>query len=346
MELLKATQTSNYWLFDDLIEGWNSLIWTERYSIAGEFELKTARIKETRALLPKRTLLGIRESNHVMIVESHSIEDGFLTVKGRTFETFLENRVIHAGGDLYSITMSPAMAIADIIYRSIVASASFTQEELPGFDVQSLDDTLPDETFQFKFEEMYAWILKTLQKNHLGLRTVKPTHHTSPMMLEVYNGLDKTDVVLSSSADHLKGEKYLFTDFGYKDTAYVRTATGVYAVRSPLWSPGVGPIPRPGTGGGFDWRVLPVDAMDLSGSGADVTQRGLTELAKFNQKNLFDAELTPFTPYKYGVDYGLGDYISVVADYGVSETMVVSEYIRIQDAEGEKSYPTLTLLDE
>jgi hypothetical protein len=59
---------------------------------------------------------------------------------------------------------------------------------------------------------------------------------------------------------------------------------------------------------------------------------------------LFDGQINPIsTSYKTPQDYYLGDQVTLIADYGVSQTMQVEEVIRIQDADGDRTYPTLTV---
>ena len=81
----------------DLIESYDSLLWTERFQEPGDFELKTHVLESTYNALPKGTFVAIRESNEVMVVEDRAIEtneDGeeILTVTGRSLMSFMENR--------------------------------------------------------------------------------------------------------------------------------------------------------------------------------------------------------------------------------------------------------------
>jgi hypothetical protein len=83
---------------DYLIEDYSTMIWTERYQKNGEFELHTPRIEETQKILDLGDHISLLDSDEVMTVENFSIEpneEGVaeLVVTGRTFETFLENRL-------------------------------------------------------------------------------------------------------------------------------------------------------------------------------------------------------------------------------------------------------------
>lgn len=80
-----------------MVENYSSLIWTERYSSAGDFTLQTSEVASMMSLLPLETCLTLRESTVPMIVETHKIEKPkneapVLTITGRSFETVLERR--------------------------------------------------------------------------------------------------------------------------------------------------------------------------------------------------------------------------------------------------------------
>lgn len=90
------TLDSSFQLLDQ-IENYKSLIWTERYSSSGDFELKTYDVATAVQLLPLETFVTIRESTVPMIVEAHKIEKKKnstpeITITGRSFETVLERR--------------------------------------------------------------------------------------------------------------------------------------------------------------------------------------------------------------------------------------------------------------
>src|SRR5690349_11106372 len=96
MDLL--TMDRNDFSVNELVEGYKTLIWTERFQPWGDFELHTEDIDYTRDLLPERSLCTLLDTNEVMMVDSHEIEDDEdgvpqLTIKGRTIDAFLLNRV-------------------------------------------------------------------------------------------------------------------------------------------------------------------------------------------------------------------------------------------------------------
>lgn len=76
---------------------YESLIWTERYTTAGDFELVSSDISRCMALLPRESYVTLRESTVPMIVESYKIVKGKnsvpkIEIRGRSFESVLERR--------------------------------------------------------------------------------------------------------------------------------------------------------------------------------------------------------------------------------------------------------------
>jgi hypothetical protein len=74
----------------NLIENYESLIWTERYDKAGDFQLVSSDIAATVKALPKETCVSLRDSTVPMLIEFHKIEkkgnDQKVTVIGRSFD--------------------------------------------------------------------------------------------------------------------------------------------------------------------------------------------------------------------------------------------------------------------
>ena len=79
-------------------------------------------------------------------------------------------------------------------------------------------------------------------------------------------------------------------------------------------------------------------------------KRGLVRLVADGLKAIKDnagldimtAEISPYTQFKYGRDYTVGDIVLVQGKYGAAQKMQVSEYTRTADSNGITGYPTLT----
>ena len=85
----------------EVIDGYMSLVWTERFDENGDFELQIAPSEKVRHSLKEGTVLSIPESNRMMVVEEIAekvVEDELiLEIKGPSFESILDNRVAWCG---------------------------------------------------------------------------------------------------------------------------------------------------------------------------------------------------------------------------------------------------------
>jgi hypothetical protein len=103
-----------------VIDQFQSLIWTDRWSTYGDFELVVHDTKALRRLFPTGTRLAMNDSDRVMTVETveksrDSEGRSILTVKGRSLEQILEDRVATQGlqglegaNETWDVTGTPA----------------------------------------------------------------------------------------------------------------------------------------------------------------------------------------------------------------------------------------------
>jgi hypothetical protein len=67
------------------------------------------------------------------------------------------------------------------------------------------------------------------------------------------------------------------------------------------------------------------------------------ELKKTRRVSMFTGDISPIAPYEYKRDYDLGDLVTLYGDYKQVANMVVSEFIRTEDADGDRGFPGLTV---
>ena len=345
---------------DKLIDTFQSLIWTERYREWGEFELKTANISRTMLDLPLGSMVTLLETREVMFVETHEIdedEDGaILTVTGRSFETFMENRVARPiGGEiLYSSTDKSldwvpnnglpdvASNTAGLMIQERMINTSLYGQNVPNFQVYITAATRANvsRTIPIKLGNLYERVIDVLKMDDLGVRNNRPVPGSTPeMSMLIYDGTDRTaTVVLSTSAGHFqRRRKYLKSIRDYKNSAWGFS----YYNHHVSHATGAGSLT------GLDRRFGVVDATDIKTTNPTVTDptllpgRNHTYLGEHKKTNLFDGTVSPNIPYKYPANYDLGDTIKVIGDYGISHDMLVDGFTRVHDEKGEIGWPTL-----
>ena len=141
--------------------------------------------------------------------------------------------------------------------------------------------------------------------------TVRPDFAAGTLVFEVYRGADRRgQVVFDAAYDNVLSYDYCCSDNGCNNVAYA-FGTGEGADRiGTVW---------PDTHSGYDRRELYVDARDLTqdeGVTADayralLQQRAAEKLAAIPRVETFAAEIAPSSNYRLGVDYNLGDVVTV-----------------------------------
>lgn len=432
---------STTYIPDQLIEGYNSLIWTERFQAPGEFELKSFDVAGLSALLPEDTLVSHLETQEVMQVETHEIAmvgegadaEPEITIRGRSASTILEHRWVEANYQKkrrMRKKYSAAAAAGVLIYNAIDnnSGADLTRgDDDPDTEgvVNHYDwttkDVIPNvvvtevvaregETRWWKLAEgmLYPQLMRILSSQDLGLRcmrpivpnnvtvlTVKkalaergtvvrtPQTNVTALRFDIYKGLDRSgSVQLSLLQGHLDNPQYLTSNRNLKSVIEVTSGevkvgdvyrTGESGLtgwqrRASFLDAGTPEIPpqpeKPeelnsnATNAQKQARAEAIDAWKIkmgkwrnkrdnivADFKEEARKDARRELQTFKRVNMFTGDVSSLAPYKYKTHYDLGDTVTIVGDYGKSHKMVVIEYVRSEDINGDRGYPGLILPD-
>lgn len=346
----------------EVVDRYESLIWTERFSSAGDFELKLHSTLENRNRFKEGVKLAILPSYRVMIVET--VEDGvddegqqILTVKGPSLESILDQRMARSAmtdtttNPSWTLTGTPKDIATQMFHDICVTGVLDPGDKIPLINEGSIfpADTIPPPSSSITYVVDPTTLYdaeKTLCDQYLmGFRLVRNAD-TAQLWFDVYTGSDRTShqtalpaVIFSSGLDNLHNTSELKSIAVYKNVAYVITPVGTRIVYPDDVDPTVS---------GFDRRVLIVKADDITDTDSTVAQAkmlqvGIAELAKNRKIHAFDGEISQTSQYVYGVDYNLGDLVETRNIDGVSNSMQVTEHIFVSDEQGVRSYPTLAI---
>jgi hypothetical protein len=366
MELLKLNANNQP---TSLIEDYDSLIWTERFTGIGDFQLVTGNVDATKAALPEGTVLTLRESPVPMIVEDHYIErkkntGAKLFVKGREFTSILDRRVsiqaVSSGLAEWKVVAKIPSDVAHYIITKICVegindAADIFPAEVVQFNTPDdyLTSTGPNREFVVPRGKLLKTVLDFLQAESEadpdtdppspevvahGIRAVRPNRTGTAISIEIYTGVDRTNTVrFDATRDQLDDGSYLFSKRGLANAAYTLGPTSAFKLHKGETAPT-----------GLDRRVTLVDATGSGITTADaIKNEGIDALGKANEVARFNGALNPdLSLYRYGVDYNLGDIVMLAGDYGLNTRSRVTEYIRSDDAQGFKSYPTLVSIEK
>lgn len=432
--------TSDY-IPEDIIEGYISLIWTERFQDPGEFELKTYDVERMKSLLPEDTLVSHLETQEVMMVETHEIADEgegddavpVLTIRGRSAWIILAHRWVEAAYQKkrrmrkkYSGTGAICVLLSNAVDNASGKDITRgdTDPDIPGGNDYSWTtlDVIPNVAitesvsaegearwWQLEEGELLPQIQNIMVAQDLGLRVLRPilpntttvvtvksalaergtivrtvTNNVTALRFEVYSGVDRTSgaglVQLKKLHGHLEKMQYLESNQDYKTVMEVMSGATT-----------ISDIYRPGESGLTGWRrktagfdagtpELPAEPKQPKPlkKGATKAQKetyidnittwlaqhaawelkydaiiaefheeqrkaALGELKKKRKVDMVSGEISLNSPYQYKKHYNLGDAVMLFGDYGKNVKMVVYEYIRTEDVNGDRGVPGLVL---
>lgn len=360
---------------NELIEDFTSLVWTERFSQNGDFQLVSNNIAEVLKKLPlpgpfdPPCMVSIRDSKVPMIVESHLIEEPKnappkITTTGRSFETFLEERQTLQSIDSTTprpnwttAANKPADAVLIVTLGIIGDSGLIVEDRIPEINFGSLvpPEVVPGGTVQPKYpveaKDLYSWIMDTLKlgtpdsgypefgnvRGPAGLKSSLPVYGGSKIDVQIYEGVDRrTTVVFDSKQDQFDESKHLLSVAGYKNVMVTLAAAGLKNAQT-----------RSAAISGLSRRV---GLQDLTSSvtllstdpqwASFLVNKSKIGLASALPTVLFSGEIAEQQAARYGVDYFLGDQVKLSGDYGLTQDVRIAEFVRSQDSTGTKSYPT------
>lgn len=376
--------------YDHPLRNYSSLIWTERFAEDSDFELESYDVDYYEEHLPIGTLVSIRGSVEVMIVEEQSIDVDdadieVIKIKGKSLTSYLDHRVV---GEIRNVKYETAAAYTNtgtalmLLYNSFVndqafdytkAAAAYYKNPLDAFFYTVITDSTTTDTSSAVKRIMTPGPIRPmmdtlLKEGPFGLRmfrpisphgnvitidasgviTSTPTIDIPQLRFDIYNGLDKSSsqstyapLVLDVAQDDLMQPKYVNTQVNYKSEAHIMTDTkSVFAYSDQF--------PEIETYSGINRRVRFVDpgqtedgitATDFENYSIRVAENMLR--IENYKKNLIDGAVSPQAKKKFGVDYFLGDILTVRGRYGLTIDARVTEYIRAENYAGESGYPTL-----
>jgi hypothetical protein len=355
----------------EVVDRFESCIWTERWADIGEFELLLQSTRANRQLFKTGTRLAINESTRVMTVEtaeSASDNEGrrVLSVKGRSLEAVMDDRAAigtYAGYSPlaeWSWQDTPEEVARAFVWNILVNGSLHPNDVIPNIAWnQTLypADTIPESNFEILWYQKPASLYKAVKEladiHDFGFRLYR-NGDTGQLFFNIYRGNDRTlqqetltPVVFSQELQNLMNTKEFNTIEKTKNVAFVMWVhpdTHV-ATREVVYAPEVDPTNM----SGFDRRVIYVagevdddDKNIPANVSATLIRQGLDELSKHRAFQGFDGEISQFAQYKYEKDYFLGDMVVMQNSDGLRNNMRVTEQIFVSDHEGDRAYPTLS----
>lgn len=216
----------------DVMDRYDSLIWTDRYDQYGDFELQIPMSSGLLYVLQQNYYIYSVQSNHIMIIEKleidSDIEDGNkLLVSGRSLESILDRRIIW-GQKTYSGNLQDA--IESMLNDAFInPPASLADRKISNFIFKkSADERITTLTIdaQYSGDNLYDVVYNLCNDNGIGYRVTLSDE--DKFVFELYIGEDRSYdqdvlpyVIFSKKFDNMEDSNFLQDNTDYKNAVLV-----------------------------------------------------------------------------------------------------------------------------
>lgn len=339
-----------------LVEDFGSLLWTDRYSEYGDFELFTLVTTDLLYFLQPDNYLWVNESNHLMIIEDREIEcdveDGnHLIVTGRSLESILDRRIVW---NQTVLTGDFQLAIKKLIDESII-SPEIADRKIQNFVFNMSADpiitALTIDTQIARGSNLYD-VVKTLCANeNVGFKVTLSDSNQFEFLL--YAGVDRSYdqtnvpyVVFSPEFENMINSNYKEIRSSLRNIVLVDGEGEGENLKTKTV----------GTESGLLRREFYTNASDISQTvdGTSMTEeeylshlekKGLEVVAEKGEEKSFEGQIDTLTMFKYGEDFFIGDIIQLSNEYGMEGKARVTEIILSQDSGEMTINPKFTAIE-
>ena len=345
-----------------IIDDYTSLIWRPAYYSVGDFELYLRASSEAVALLQKNYYLArekdmtVDESGNtiyknVMIIKNFHLstdaEAGdYLTYTGRELKFIFHQRIIWKQTNLNSkveyalrrLVNENAIAPTDskrkILALTLGAEAGLAATIRKQITGAYLDESIAEICATYG----YGWTVYI---------------ENGAMVFSVYQGTDRSYnqssrpyVIFSDSFDNILNSEYELNSEDYANTTLIGgEGEGTARIYTTVGADNEG----------LDRYELFTDAKDVSQNKdtedeitleeylEQLQERGTENLASRAITEGFSGEVISDLTFKYGVDFFLGDTVTVLNGYGISKNVMVLSAIESVDESGTKLIPQFNI---
>ena len=295
--------------FQGIIENQRSLLWNRQYYESGDFELHCPITPYNVSLLKMTNLVWKQGSVDAGIIENLHIEEDVdgneLVASGRFLPAYLDRRILPKMPGTNIPTAEMKMK-AIVIYPTFGLPIAIEPQQ--GF------------TENVKVEARYKGALSTIMKiakqAQLGFRIV-PDFTAKTMTFCVYKGVDR-------SIGQSDRARVIFSEgFSNLNKAVYEENEQVFANVCVVGGRGEGDERQTVTVGeteltGLDRREVFINGQDISPDNiteeeytSALEARGWSKLAECARYNSLECEAIPYGNFEYGVDYDLGDIVTI-----------------------------------
>jgi hypothetical protein len=311
-----------------IVESFEYLRWTRRYSQCGSFELKAIATLENTELLKEGNIIWKNDDEEAGIIEHLELsqtEHEIITASGRFATSFLSRRIVwqteKLSGDI-------SVCVEQLINNNLI-NPSDTARKISNITFSAPNLNVPIST-QISYRNLMDAVTGLCVASDIGIKTVfSPA--TGGFTISLYRGKE-SQAVFSKEYENLTEQIYTISAGDYANTALV-AGEGEGIERTFISITG---------GSGETRHEIFVDAKDLRAEdfGSDYIDtlifRGQSKLSEQAIRYSFDTSVNPHGNLTYKIDFDLGQTVKVISKaWGVSMTTRITEVEETYDADGQ-----------
>ena len=346
----------NIFVLDDqfqaisIIDAYESSIWTDRYASYGDFEIYAPFSLDLLQKVKQDYYLSTLESEHTMIIEGIEISSDAeagnkLRITGRSLESILDRRIIW---NQTSYTGNLQNAIHNMLNACII-NPSISARRISNFVFEaSTDPRITALTIEEEHtgDNLYDVITELCAINYIGYKVT--LNQNNQFVFKLYMGEDRSYdqianpyVVFSPNYENIINSNYVDSTEIMKNVTLVAGEDSGQQRRTLVV----------GSGTGLTRRELYTDARDIQSEKVTnyneaLRQRGLKNLVENSRTVSFEGEVEATRMFVYGEDFFMGDIVQISNEYGIEGAARVMEFVRSDDANGTKQYPTFEAIQD
>lgn len=313
--------TSGVWV--GIIEEPTSAIWTPRFNKPGEFEIYTPATVELLGKISDDYFITCEGDEEAMIIErvelTTNAENGdFVKITGRSASCLLERRIIYE-----QTTLSGRVDRA--VYKIIDENAINPSDPARALPLtMDIPDVLSDAiSAQHTGTNLLEAVEAICAAYGLGFRVVYDDFTKLVLRFELYVGTDRSDgqsehspVIFAPEFENLISSFYAFDVTKHKNVAIVAGEGEGKTRKRAVY----------GEASGLLRRELYVDARDMSSNEGEISDadysaqleaRGAEKLTETQMTEAFSGEVDTVNTFILGVDYNVGDIVTIENEYGI-----------------------------
>jgi len=310
-----------------VVEAFEYLRWTRRYSHCGSFELKALATPENIELLRIGHILWKSDDEEAGLIEYQEFaaeEKETLLVSGRFATAFLARRIVW---DRELLRGDLSLCVEQLLQHHLLAPENLDRR-MEGIEFVSPLLGIPIQT-QVSYRNLLDVVTALCDVAEVGIKTqFKPAEGS--FCIGLYRGKE-TEAVFSKEYENIVDQIYTQSLLDYANTVRIGgEGEGEERIFAELSG-----------GTGEDRYEMFVDAKDLRQEdfGAAYENallfRGERKLWERGMVRAFDASINPYGNLRYKQDYDLGDLVRVLSvRWAVDLLARISEVEEIYDAEG------------